>query len=98
VSVGTLFAFLIVCAAVLILRFRSPEIDRPFRAPALPVVAGLGILVNGGLMFSLGRDNWLRLVVWLALGMVIYFGYGRYHTRSAKAEPVDQDLGPDDDA
>jgi basic amino acid/polyamine antiporter, APA family len=95
VSVGTLFAFLIVCAAVLILRFRSPEIDRPFRAPALPVVAGLGILVNGGLMFSLGRDNWLRLVVWLALGMVIYFGYGRYHTRSAKAEPVDPDLGPD---
>ena len=53
-SVGTLFAFVIVCAAVLILRYRSPEIERPFRAPALPLVAALGILVNGGLMFSLG--------------------------------------------
>ncbi len=94
VSVGTLFAFLIVCAAVLILRVKSPEIDRPFRAPALPVVAGLGILVNGGLMLSLGRDNWIRLVVWLALGLVIYFGYGRYHTRFAKAGPADPDFGP----
>ena len=89
-SVGTLFAFLIVCAAVLILRYKSPEIDRPFRVPALPVVAGLGILVNGGLMFSLGPDNWIRLIVWLALGLAIYFGYGRYHTRLGKPdEPVE---------
>ncbi len=91
VSVGTLFAFLVVCAAVLILRYKSPEIDRPFRVPGLPVVAGLGIFVNGGLMLSLGRDNWIRLLVWLALGLVIYFGYGRYHTRFAGAEPS----GPD---
>ena len=80
VSVGTLFAFLIVCAAVWILRRRSPEVERPFRVPALPVVAGLGILINGGLMFSLGPDNWIRLVVWLGLGLMIYFGYGRYHS------------------
>jgi len=80
VSVGTLFAFLVVCVSVLILRHRSPEVPRPFRVPGLPVVAGLGILVNGGLMFSLGRDNWIRLVAWLALGLLIYFGYGRYHT------------------
>jgi APA family basic amino acid/polyamine antiporter len=91
VSVGTLFAFLIVCAAVLILRYKSPEIERPFRAPALPVVAALGILVNGGLMCSLGRDNWIRLVVWLALGLVIYFGYGRYHTRLGKEATSDHD-------
>ena len=88
VSVGTLFAFLIVCVAVLILRYKSPGIERPFRAPALPVVAGLGIIVNGGLMFSLGRDNWIRLVVWLALGLVIYYGYGRYHTRLGEDGPA----------
>ena len=80
VSVGTLFAFLVVCASVWLLRRKSPEIDRPFRVPALPMVAGLGILINGGLMFSLGPDNWIRLIVWLGLGLVIYFGYGRYHT------------------
>ena len=81
VSVGTLFAFVIVCASVWILRWKSPEVRRPFRTPALPLVAALGILINGGLMFSLGRDNWIRLLVWLALGMVIYFGYSRYHTK-----------------
>ncbi len=81
VSVGTLFAFVIVCASVWILRWKSPEVRRPFRVPALPLVAALGILFNGGLMFYLGRDNWIRLLVWLALGMVIYFGYSRYHTK-----------------
>jgi APA family basic amino acid/polyamine antiporter len=81
VSVGTLFAFMVVCAAVMILRIRSPEVPRPFRVPALPLVAGLGILVNGGLMYSLGRDNWIRLFIWLALGLVIYYGYSRYHTK-----------------
>jgi APA family basic amino acid/polyamine antiporter len=87
VSVGTLFAFLIVCAAVLILRFKSPEIQRPFRTPVLPLVAGLGILVNGGLMLSLGRDNWIRLGVWLAIGLVIYFVYGRYHAKIETTKP-----------
>ena len=80
VSVGTLFAFLVVCSAVWILRYKSPEVARPFRVKALPVVASLGILLNGGLMFSLGPDNWIRLVAWLALGLLIYFGYSRYHT------------------
>ena len=89
VSVGTLFAFLIVCISVWILRYRSPEIPRPFRVKALPVVATLGILINGGLMFSLGPDNWIRLVVWLALGLVIYFGYGRYHTQLKPVEPAE---------
>ena len=80
VSVGTLFAFLVVCAAVWILRYKSPEIARPFRVPGLPAVASLGILINGGLMFSLGPDNWIRLIAWLAIGLSIYFGYSRYHT------------------
>jgi APA family basic amino acid/polyamine antiporter len=91
VSVGTLFAFVIVCTSVLILRHRSPEIQRPFRVPWLPLVAGVGILVNGGLMFSLGPDNWIRLGVWLAVGLLIYFGYGRYHAKieANKPEPLD---------
>ncbi len=81
VSVGTLFAFVIVCAAVWILRYTSPDLNRPFRTPALPLIAGLGILVNGGLMHSLGRDNWIRLIAWLVLGMMVYFGYSRHHSK-----------------
>ncbi len=81
VSVGTLFAFVVVCSAVLILRLLSPEMDRPFHIPVIWLVAPLGILVNGGLMFHLGRDNWIRLIVWLALGLCIYFGYSRYHSK-----------------
>jgi APA family basic amino acid/polyamine antiporter len=80
VSIGTLFAFVLVCAAVWILRYTDPHVPRPFRTPALPVVSSLGLLVNGGLMFSLGVDNWVRLFVWLAIGLAIYFGYGRHHT------------------
>jgi basic amino acid/polyamine antiporter, APA family len=87
VSVGTLFAFVIVCGAVLILRHRSPEIPRPFRIPMLPLVSGVGILVNGGLMFSLGPDNWIRLGVWLTVGLVIYFVYGRYHAKIEATKP-----------
>ena len=87
VSVGTLFAFLVVCAAVWILRHKSPEIERPFRVRWLPMVSGVGLLVNGGLMFSLGPDNWIRLVAWLALGLLIYFGYSRYHTRLDPGPP-----------
>ncbi len=85
VSIGTLFAFLIVCAAVWILRTTSPELKRPFRTPALPVVASLGIFINGGLMLSLGKDTWIRLFVWLLIGMAIYFGYGRHHSKLGKA-------------
>ena len=80
VSVGTLFAFLIVCIAVWVLRVRRPKLDRPFRIPGLPLVAAGGILMNGGLIYRLGVDNWIRLVVWLALGLMIYFAYGRYHS------------------
>ena len=80
VSVGTLFAFLIVCASVWILRHKNPETARPFRVKGLPVVAAMGILINGGLMYSLEPDVWIRLVVWLVLGLAIYFSYSRYHT------------------
>lgn len=76
-SIGTLLAFIIVCAAVLIMRKTNPDAERPFRAPLVPV---LGILTCLLLMFSLPAENWLRLGGWLLLGFVIYFGYGRKHS------------------
>jgi basic amino acid/polyamine antiporter, APA family len=80
VSIGTLFAFVIVSAAVWILRVTDPGTARPFRAPWLPFVSTMGMLVNGTMMFFLGPENWMRLFVWLVLGLVIYFGYGRRHS------------------
>ena len=84
VNMGTLLAFAIVCAAVLIMRRRHPEAARPFRCPMVPLVPILGILSCLLLMFSLPAENWLRLVVWLALGLVIYFSYSRRHTVMAR--------------
>jgi APA family basic amino acid/polyamine antiporter len=81
VNIGTLLAFVIVCAAVLIMRRTHPEVRRPFRAPLGSIVPVLGILSCLMLMFSLPAENWLRLVVWLAIGLVIYFAYGRHHSR-----------------
>jgi APA family basic amino acid/polyamine antiporter len=80
-SIGTLFAFMLVCAGVWIMRVRRPDIPRGFRVPALPVVAVLGILTCGAMIYGLGWANWLRLAVWLAIGMLFYFGYGRKHSR-----------------
>jgi len=77
VNIGTLLAFVIVCAAVLVLRRTHPDAERPFRAPWFPVTPLLGIAICLLLMFSLPAENWLRLAVWLALGLVVYFGYGR---------------------
>jgi basic amino acid/polyamine antiporter, APA family len=90
-SIGTLFAFVIVCAGVWVMRVRNPGQERPFRTPWVPAVPILGIAVNFALMYSLGRSNWLRLLVWLVIGQVIYFLYGRHHSRvaqSGKQPPV----------
>jgi APA family basic amino acid/polyamine antiporter len=84
VNIGTLLAFVMVCAAVLIMRVRHPEAERPFRAPFYPVTPILGILTCLVLMFSLPAENWLRLGVWLLLGFIIYFGYSRKHSVMAK--------------
>ena len=81
VSIGTLFAFVIVSAGILVLRYRRPELPRPFRTPLVPLVPALGILICGYLMWGLPSDTWLRLIVWLILGLAIYFLYGRTHSR-----------------
>lgn len=80
VSIGTLFAFIIVCIGVWILRRTNPALHRPFRTPAVPLVPLLGIAISLLLMASLTLDTWIRLVVWLVIGQVIYFAYGRKHS------------------
>jgi APA family basic amino acid/polyamine antiporter len=84
VSIGTLLAFVIVCAGVWILRKRKPDLARPFKTPLVPFVPIMGIVVSGFLMASLPFDTWMRLVVWLVVGLSIYFGYGRYHSLLAQ--------------
>jgi APA family basic amino acid/polyamine antiporter len=81
VSIGTLLAFVIVCAGVLVLRRTDPAIERPFRAPLYPWVPLAGIVACGYLMWGLPIDTWARLIVWMALGLVLYFVYGRRHSK-----------------
>ena len=80
-NIGTLFAFLVVCVAVLIMRRTNPDAERPFRVPFFPFVPILGILLCLLLMLSLPVENWYRLFGWLALGLVIYFCYGYRHSQ-----------------
>jgi len=84
VNIGTLLAFVIVCAAVLIMRRTHPEVERPFRAPLGSFVPIAGILLCLMLMFSLPAENWLRLAVWLIIGLLIYFTYGHKHSVLAR--------------
>jgi APA family basic amino acid/polyamine antiporter len=81
VSIGTLFAFVVVCIAVIVLRYKQPNVPRPFRTPWVPVVPILGVIVCVGMMAALPGDTWLRLIIWMALGLVIYFGYSRHHSK-----------------
>ena len=76
-SIGTLFAFILVCFSVIVLRKREPDMKREFKTPFVPVVPILGILVCLAMIYGLGWTNWLRLVLWLGLGLVIYFVYGK---------------------
>jgi len=89
-NIGTLFAFVVVCAAVLVMRIINPSAERPFRCPLVPVVPLLGIGACLVLMFSLPPVNWWRLFVWLAIGLVIYFRYGRRHSRLGSARHGEQ--------
>jgi len=84
VSIGTLLAFVIVCAGVIMLRRRDPDRPRPFKTPMVPFVPALGAIISLYMMVSLPLDTWIRLVVWLAIGMVIYFAYSRHHSKVQK--------------
>jgi APA family basic amino acid/polyamine antiporter len=85
VSIGTLLAFVIVCAGVWMLRRSKPDMHRPFKTPWVPFVPLMGIVVSSLLMLSLPLDTWLRLIIWLILGLGIYFGYGRHHSLLGKS-------------
>jgi len=80
VSIGTLFAFVLVCGAVLYLRRSDADVARPFRTPGVPVVPILGIAFSMLLMAFLPWETWLRLIVWLVIGLALYFAYGRSHS------------------
>ena len=84
VSIGTLFAFVIVSAGIIVLRRTQPDLPRPFKTPLVPLVPVLGILICGYLMSSLPSDTWMRLVIWMAIGLAVYFLYGRSHSKLAK--------------
>jgi APA family basic amino acid/polyamine antiporter len=100
VNIDTLFAFVVVCAAVLILRIKRPEAPRPFKCPLVFVVAPAGIVVNLMLMFFLPSDTWWRLVIWLGIGMCIYFAYGyrnsvMRHVEAGEKLPGSRPLPPE---
>ena len=85
VSIGTLLAFAIVCLGVFVLRFTDPEIQRPFRTPVFWIVCPLGVFFCVWLMYGLPPDTWARLIVWMAIGLTIYFTYGRRHSKVQRA-------------
>jgi APA family basic amino acid/polyamine antiporter len=86
VSIGTLLAFVLVCAGIILLRRSQPNLPRPFKTPLVPLVPILGILICGAMMAALPRDTWIRLIVWLLLGFAIYFMYGKSHSKVAAME------------
>ena len=85
-SIGTLLAFILVCLGVVILRRTQPDAKRDYRTPLVPLVPILGILTCGAMMASLDGETWLRLLVWLAIGMAIYFGFSRRHSRVGRED------------
>jgi APA family basic amino acid/polyamine antiporter len=90
ISIGTLCAFVFVCAAVLFLRVTRPELERPFRTPFAPLVCVAGVLICGYLMVGLPAATWLRFLAWLAIGMGIYLAYGRRRSAQAARAPEDE--------
>src|SRR5262249_35099075 len=79
-SIGTLLAFVIVCIGIIVMRRTNPEAPRPYRTPLVPLVPILGVLVCLSMMMPLGWETWMRLVLWLVVGLCIYFGYGIKHS------------------
>jgi APA family basic amino acid/polyamine antiporter len=87
VSIGTLLAFAIVCGGIFVLRFTDPQIQRPFRTPVFWLVSPLGVIFCVYLMYGLPPDTWARLIIWMAIGFVVYFGYGRRHSKLGQQTP-----------
>ena len=81
VNIGTLLAFVIVSISVMVLRYTNPTQPRPFRTPWVPLIPILGVITNGYMMAKLGMWNWIRLIGWLAIGLVVYFAYSQKHSR-----------------
>lgn len=92
VNIGTLLAFIMVCGAVWYLRFTNPGYHRPFRAPFINFVAPMGILFNLGMMLTLEIENWLRLGIWLALGLLVYFVYSKKHSKLRLATDAKEEI------
>ncbi|MBU3676009.1 MAG: amino acid permease, partial [Chitinophagaceae bacterium] len=88
-SIGTLFAFILVCSGVLLLRKTEPNLERRFKTPLVPLVPILGILFCLVMIAGLGWTNWLRLIVWLIIGVIIYFGYSKKHSKLRQLEEND---------
>jgi APA family basic amino acid/polyamine antiporter len=88
-SIGTLLAFVLVCIGIMVMRRTRPDLPRPYKTPLVPLVPILGVITCLAMMASLDVDTWIRLVVWLAIGMVIYFGYSRKHSHLRAAAAVD---------
>jgi APA family basic amino acid/polyamine antiporter len=86
VSIGTLLAFVLVCGGILVLRYKRPELIRPFKTPLFPLVPILGVLSSLGVMATLPRDTWYRLIIWMVIGIVIYFAYGKFHSNLNKVQ------------
>jgi APA family basic amino acid/polyamine antiporter len=80
-SIGTLFAFILVCIGIWILRVRRPDLPRAFKVPVVPLVSTAGVIICGAMIYGLGWTNWLRLIVWLVIGLMIYFVYSRHHSK-----------------
>ena len=94
-NIGILAAFVVVCVAVIVLRRTKPDAPREFRLPLMPVVPAFGVLASVFLISQLHWETWLRFVIWLIIGLIIYFTYGRHHSlmnpdspRNAEAEPA----------
>jgi len=85
-SMGTLFAFVLVCIGVIIMRKTQPDLPRPFRTPLVPLVPILGVLFNAALMAGLGRQTWTAFLTWMVIGLAVYFGYSRFHSRLTAAK------------
>jgi basic amino acid/polyamine antiporter, APA family len=86
-SIGTLFAFILVCIGVWIIRVRRPDLERGFRVPLVPLVSTLGVVTCAAMIYGLGWTNWMRLLVWLLIGLVIYFLYGKKHSKIGAPHP-----------